>query len=116
MRTGTGRPSTTRLTALALVSVVCALGLLAVAGDARARRDEGASGRTARSALARALGLPDLALSSDARWLRHPSQAEPAAAISDAPGALDVDPAGAWLGPPRRLLHEIGRATLGVRR
>jgi transglutaminase-like putative cysteine protease len=41
---------------------------------------------------------------------------EPAAAISDAPGALDVDPAGAWLGPPRHLFHETGRATLGVRR
>ena len=68
-------------------------------GDARADR-----------ALVQATGLADLALSSSVRWLRHPSQAEPAAAFSDGPAALDVDPAGALLGPPREVVSAGGIA------
>ena len=49
----------------------------------------------------RALGLTDLALSSTARWLRHPSQAERSAAVADTPYPLDVEPAGGILLPPR---------------
>ncbi|MEM9071535.1 MAG: hypothetical protein AAGE52_23715 [Myxococcota bacterium] len=48
----------------------------------------------------RTLGWADLALSSGARWLRHPSQVEAEAPFSDLPAALDVDPAGALIGPP----------------
>ena len=51
-------------------------------------------------ALVTLLGVGDLALSSSARWLRHPSLAEPAAASADLLASLDVDPAGALLGPP----------------
>lgn len=61
--------------------------------------------RSARPSLAiestRALGLTDLALSSTARWLRHPSQAERSAAVADTPYPLDVEPAGGILLPPR---------------
>ncbi len=54
----------------------------------------------ARAELARSLGFADLALSSSARWIRHPSQVEPMAPMSDLPASFDTDPAGAWLGPP----------------
>lgn len=51
-------------------------------------------------AVVRTVGLPDLALSSTSRWLRHPSQVEPWAAVSDHPAALDTEPAGSVIGPP----------------
>lgn len=80
-----------------LVLVFTLLGIIAIhahlAQDPRAQES--------RRALAGRLGWADLALSSDARWLRHPSLSEPAAALQDAPGALDLDPAGALISPPR---------------
>ncbi|UJR82759.1 hypothetical protein [Sandaracinus amylolyticus] len=93
-----------RLRVLAAALVVLALMIAGVVLDAARRRGDGAHARAMRVELARTIGLPDLALSSGARWLRHPSQVEPAAALSDAPGALDVDPAGAWIAPPRAVL------------
>jgi hypothetical protein len=51
-------------------------------------------------AVVRLLGMADLALSSSSRWLRHPSVSEPGAAFADGPAMLDVDPAGAAIGPP----------------
>jgi hypothetical protein len=92
------------------------LALAALAGvlvDA-ARRREGADATRARAIVA-ATGLADLALSSSVRWLRHPSQAEPGAPFSDAPASLDVDPAGAWIGPPRPVLS-VGAVEVRVRR
>ncbi len=57
------------------------------------------------------VGTADLALSSSARWLRHPSQAEAGAAFADLPASLDADPAGAWIGPPIEIVAgaEAGR-------
>ncbi|AKF04640.1 hypothetical protein [Sandaracinus amylolyticus] len=94
-----------RLRVLAAALTVLALMIAGVVIDAVRRRADDAAGRAQRVALARTIGLPDLALSSGARWLRHPSQVEPAGALSDAPGALDVDPAGAWIAPPREVLR-----------
>jgi len=53
-------------------------------------------------AVVRLVGTADLALSSNARWLRHPSHVEPWAAVADQPATLDTEPAGAILGPQRR--------------
>lgn len=53
------------------------------------------------------LGQPDLALSSSARWLRHPSGVEPWAAVADLPAALDTEPAGGLLGPPTALFDLV---------
>lgn len=50
--------------------------------------------------MVRLLGTADMALSSSSRWLRHPSLSEPGAPFADAPAILDVDPAGAMIGPP----------------
>ncbi|MBC7173510.1 MAG: hypothetical protein H5U40_13805 [Polyangiaceae bacterium] len=50
------------------------------------------------------VGTGDLALSTNARWLRHPSQAEAGAAASDGPLFFDPDPAGALIGPPLPIL------------
>lgn len=99
---------TGRLRALAIVLGLAALLIATVLADAarrRAARDAEASHRL----LVRVIRLPDLALSSSSRWLRHPSQAEPGAALADLPAGLDVDPAGALIGPPRAIL-EAGRS------
>lgn len=75
--------------------LVLAFGLCAF--DARARRP---ADHATRTALVRAIGHADLALSSSTRWIRHPSHAEPMAALQDGPGLLDTDSGGAWVGPP----------------
>jgi hypothetical protein len=86
--------------ALALLLALAVAALFFVAADAARLR---AARRDLAVPVTRALGLTDLALSSNARWLRHPTQAEPAAGTADAPYALDIEPAGGILLPPRAL-------------
>ena len=97
------------LAACVLATIACA----AVGFDAHVRRQREA-GRIERTrAVVALLGFGDLALSSGARWLRHPSQTEPGAPFADLPGAVDIDPAGAALGPPLPVL-EVGARGLRV--
>lgn len=91
-----------------IVVVGCALALGAILGDAARRRAQREEVSEQLRAVVDVAGLADLALSSSARWLRHPSQAEAGAATSDLPSSLDVDPAGALIGPPRELLRVGG--------
>jgi hypothetical protein len=77
--------------------------VLAISADAARQR---ATERSA-DAIVSLTGLPDLALSSSVRWLRHPSQSEPGAAASDVVHGLDVDPAGGMIGPPRAIYLEV---------
>lgn len=67
-----------------------------------ANRRVGSADPASARAVVRLAGTADLALSSNARWLRHPSHVEPWAAVADQPATLDTEPAGAILGPPRR--------------
>jgi len=78
---------------LAALAVLCAVAIIPLRGGPDA-------GRTRRAAAVRAIGIADLCLSSDARWLRHPSLSEPAAALHDLPAAPDAYPAGMVLAPP----------------
>lgn len=93
-----------RLRSLLAACLLTSLLLLGVALDAHALRKRQASRAESTRAVVSLLGFADLALSSGARWLRHPSQTEPGAAFADLPGALDIDPAGAAIGPPLRVL------------
>jgi hypothetical protein len=93
-----------RLRRLLAALLITATALGAMLAHASHERAEDEARNEARVALVRLVGAPDLALSSSARWLRHPSQAEAGAATSDGPLAFDSDPAGAWIGPPRALL------------
>lgn len=56
--------------------------------------------RDASRQLATGLGLTDLALFNEARYTRHPSQADRHAAFQDHPLALDHFPAGSLQPPP----------------
>jgi hypothetical protein len=90
-----------------LLLTLCVLALALVLFDAsRLRRTRG----TRATEVTRLLGLPDLALSSTARWLRHRSQAEPAAGTADGPYALDVEPGGGVLLPPSTLYRAESRS------
>lgn len=53
-----------------------------------------------RQRLVRALGLTDLALWSEARYTRHPSQADLFTPFQGFPGAPEHFPAGSIIGPP----------------
>ena len=49
------------------------------------------------------LGLTDLALFSESRYTRHPSQADLHSALQDHPGAFDHFPTGSLISPPAYL-------------
>lgn len=57
--------------------------------------------RAETAALAAKLGLTDLALCTEARYTRHPTQADLHSAFQDHPLALDHFPSGSFI-PPRR--------------
>lgn len=69
--------------------------------DASVRVSRAASETSSRRATVKVIGFADFALSSSARWLRHPSQVEPMAPFQDLPASFDTDPAGALQGPPQ---------------
>jgi len=98
--------------ALAASLLALAVALAAMLLDAGRRRDARPAG--AHRALVAATGLPDLALSSSSRWLRHPSEAEAGAALADVPGGPDTDPAGGLIGPPVPILR-VGGVTHATR-
>ena len=83
---------------LAIAGLLAALVLLTVveAGLHRADRDAFGASR----AMVRRLGLTDLCLFTEARYTRHPSQADHFAPFQDHPQALEHFPSGSLLAPP----------------
>ncbi len=53
----------------------------------------------AKQQLVATLGLTDLALSTEARYTRHPSISDPLAAYMDHPGAIEHFPSGSFILP-----------------
>lgn len=47
-----------------------------------------------------AMGLTDLALSTEARYTRHPAASDPMAPFMDHPGAIEHFPSGSFWAPP----------------
>lgn len=94
------RPSTVVFAALGLLALAFGGVLLDAAWLSRQR----AGDVREMSALAARLGLTDLALFTEARYTRHPSQADLHSAFQDHPLALEHFPSGSLIAPPR---HEI---------
>ena len=94
------RPSTYAFAALGLA----AAGFAATFVDAAWLRERGAQQLAERGALAARLGLTDLALFTEARYTRHPSQADLHSAFQDHPVALEHFPTGSLLPPPASLV------------
>ncbi len=90
------RPSTRFLALLALAWMLVAAALLHARVQAAARQDELA----ASAELVRTEGLTDLCLFTEARYTRHPSQADAFAPFQDHPGALEHFPSGSLVPPP----------------
>jgi hypothetical protein len=91
------RPSTV----IFLVLCTLAAAFLGCLVDAwRPRADE----MSATQALAQRLGLTDLALFTEARYTRHPSQADLHSAFQDHPLALEHFPSGSLIVPPHDIL------------
>lgn len=86
-------------TRAALLLIPAVLAFLATWLDAW-RPNAGSGPHEARDLAAR-LGVTDLALFNEARYTRHPSQADRHAAFQDHPMALEHFPSGALLPPPR---------------
>jgi hypothetical protein len=74
--------------------------------DAARRRQESRARIALESSLVRQYALTDLCLSSEARYTRHPSQADVHAAFQDHPGALEHFPSGSLIQPPPHLLGQ----------
>ena len=91
------RKADVALTLLAILLLLLALAL----GDAawRSRTVDVAASR----ALVRELGLTDLGLFAEARYTRHPSQADRHAAFQDHPAALEHFPTSSLLPLPPHL-------------
>jgi len=83
---------------LAVAGLLAVLVLLTVAESAAHRA--GTSGFDASRAMVRRLGLTDLCLFTEARYTRHPSQADHFAPFQDHPQALEHFPSGSLMAPP----------------
>lgn len=98
-----------RPSSLAFVAIGFAVaGFAATFVDAAWLREYSAPQLAARGALAARLGLTDLALFTEARYTRHPSQADLHSAFQDHPVGLEHFPTGSLLPPPASLVshHE----------
>ncbi len=77
-----------------------AIALVFAATDAAYRRGRSAEHLRSSSVLVRDLALTDLCLFSEARYTRHPSQADLHTPFQDHPFALEHFPSGSLLTPP----------------
>jgi hypothetical protein len=86
-----------------VLGAVLLFGLMAVVAtffDAAAGRRAAAAAVAAKAELVAGLGLTDLVLFTEARYTRHPSQADLHSAFQDHPNAFEHFPSGALLPPP----------------
>jgi hypothetical protein len=78
-----------------------AAGFLAAGWHATSEQERRAADVAGRAALVRRLGLTDLALFTEARYTRHPSQADRFTPFQEHPSSLEHFPSGSIAAPPR---------------
>ena len=83
--------------------VLCLLTGAMLAWHAQSRQLGDAPQQAERRALVRQLGLTDLCLFTDARYTRHPSQADLHSPFQDYPLAFEHFPSGGLMLPPPQL-------------
>ena len=92
-----------RSTLLFLFYLLTGIGLVLSLIDAEIRRERAIDNLQHRAKLVRELGLSDLALFTEARYTRHPTQADLHSAFQDHPMALEHFPSGSIQPPPSSL-------------
>jgi hypothetical protein len=92
-----------RSTWLLLFFLLAGVAVIASLFDASIRQQQAAADLQQQARLVRELGLSDLSLFTDARYTRHPSQADLHSAFQDHPMALEHFPSGSLQPPPRWL-------------
>ncbi len=88
-------------TAFLAFLAAAAAGLAAAGWHAAAEQERRAAEVEGRAALVRRLGLTDLALFTEARYTRHPSQADRFTPFQEHPTSLEHFPSGSIAAPPR---------------
>jgi hypothetical protein len=83
-----------------LVILSAVAGILAHAGGRCSQWEESSSFNYAMISV---LGLSDLAISTEARYIRHLSLADIFSAFQDTPGGLDFLPSGSFFPPPEHI-------------
>ena len=98
------RPSTVAIGLLASLALAVVAVLISLLHPAEADKQK----LVANLAIVEKYGLTDLALFTEARYTRHPSQADLHSAFQDHPGALEHFPTGSLLAPrlPKINTHE----------
>jgi hypothetical protein len=86
-----------------LYTLAMLLLLAALIFQAHFNNQAGRDALQARLELVKRLGLTDLCLFTEARYTRHPSQADFHAPFQDSPLTLEHFPSGSLLGPPPAL-------------
>lgn len=84
--------------ALTLIELLVLAGMVAAGRHSAAARTAGEI--RAKTELVRALSLTDLSIWTEARYTRHPSQADFFTSFQDFPSSLEHFPAGSVMGPP----------------
>jgi hypothetical protein len=93
-----------------LLTLGCGLAVLAATFlDAHLQAGAAAARMEDNRRLVRELQLTDLCLFTEARYTRHPSQADLHTAFQDHPMALDHFPSGSLIPPPKALSHGLAR-------
>ena len=90
---------------LALIVFACAFGGFALTFvDATRLRADSAAGSADMQQLVERLGLTDPVLFTEARYTRHPTQADLQSAFQDHPAAFEHFPTGSLVPPPAGIL------------
>lgn len=101
-----GRRLATFLAILTLeLAAVCVL-----AGYASRRADQREAFAQANREIVRSLSLTSLSLWSEARYCRHPAEADLFAPFGDHPASIEHYPSGSWV-PPRALRNDRGKGS-----
>jgi hypothetical protein len=95
------RPSNAAMLLFLTASSAFALTLV----DAQMREADAAVAMAQRASVVAEYGLTDLALFTEARYTRHPSQADLHSAFQDHPLALEHFPSGSLMPPPLGLVQ-----------
>ncbi len=103
------RPADRALVFLALAGVAFAACFV----DAARLRATAVDDADGMAALVARLRLTDLALFTEARYTRHPSQADLHSAFQDHPLALEHFPTGSLIAPPAGLTDPVSRVGAG---